>query len=159
MPNICLPAPVAAQAKFVSDQNWGACSIEHALWVKAKPDEFVGYEARLLYDVNAIAEMLDTAANLYQGAEDGSAQTAAILRAFKGLVVVAGGQKLPPVEASDVSPGEAFSSAEVVATLAITSAIHRIEKGSPETALEPLRQAQRVLADKHPAAISSASKA
>ncbi len=44
---------VSWQAKFTTEDKWGACSKEHFDWVRAHPAEFVGYEVRELFDTPA----------------------------------------------------------------------------------------------------------
>lgn len=41
---------VGAQSKFKSSGQWGMCSIEHHSWVHGKPEEWLDYETRLIYD-------------------------------------------------------------------------------------------------------------
>jgi len=43
--------PVAAECRFVGEEQWKDCSIEHHELVTANPTEWPGYETRLLYAV------------------------------------------------------------------------------------------------------------
>lgn len=52
--------PVAAQCRFVGDSVWSSCSIEHHQLVQDHPQEWLGYETRLLYDA-PLMKILDEA--------------------------------------------------------------------------------------------------
>jgi hypothetical protein len=43
------PEPVAAQCRFIGDDDWRDCTIDHHLHVQDHPNEWPNYETRLLY--------------------------------------------------------------------------------------------------------------
>ncbi len=38
-----------AQCRFRQDAEWSACTLDHARMVQQRPDEWAGYEVRILY--------------------------------------------------------------------------------------------------------------
>lgn len=48
-PSSLVPVAVAAECRFVGEEQWKDCSIEHHELVTSTPAEWPGYETRLLY--------------------------------------------------------------------------------------------------------------